>query len=375
MQSPKGLRNIIAFKLVAALVLFAVFKREIIFGERQSTAASDPTPAEKTKATKEPQDKQDLSSGQKPTSPAAELDKGTADGAPAKRKSFLDDLLNLPRLEPDSLKKESLGRFLTLAEKKKQQLEGRLDLLKRREDQLLKIEKSIDDKLQKLDDERRFFSQSLQKEKELKGKRLDRLIELYAKMEPRKAAPILEKLDKDLVVEILKQVDKKQAKTILEAMETQKSVELTEYFGRIKSAREYDLLKELNLSLRKEFQDCKGLPPESIEEAEKSAAPKPAGNEAAQNGAPPTVPANNQTATGPSETKPDNAIPNAAAPSVPETKPSEDKSPPKIASAEKADTAPTEKNSKDAATSSLPAAPPAGDAKPVAEAQPPTVAK
>jgi hypothetical protein len=43
-------------------------------------------------------------------------------------------------------------------------------------------------------------------------------------------------------------------------MNPEKSVALTEYFARVKSAKEYDLLKELNESLKKEFQDCKGMP-------------------------------------------------------------------------------------------------------------------
>jgi hypothetical protein len=79
-------------------------------------------------------------------------------------------------------------------------------------------------------------------------------------MEPKKAAPVIEKLDKDLVVELFRQLPQKQVTSILENMSADKSVAISEYYGRVRSAREYDILKEMNQSLRKEFDDCKGMP-------------------------------------------------------------------------------------------------------------------
>jgi flagellar motility protein MotE (MotC chaperone) len=179
---------------------------------------------------------------------------------PKKRKSFLSNLLDLPSLDTESIKKEELGHYLEVAERKKRQVEERLVLLRAREEQLKGLESSIDDKLRRLDEERQFFSQTLQKEKVLKGERLDQLIEFYKKMEPKKAGPIFAEMDKDLVVSLFKAIPQKQTKNILETMEPQKSVELSEYFGRVRSAREYDLLKEMNKSLRSEFDECKGMP-------------------------------------------------------------------------------------------------------------------
>jgi flagellar motility protein MotE (MotC chaperone) len=176
------------------------------------------------------------------------------------RKSFLSNLLELPELNPDSMKKEEVGRYLDIAERKKRQIEDRLANLGRREDQLKGLESSIDEKLKKLDEERRYFAQTIQKEKDLKGERVEKLVALYSKMEPKKAAPVMEKLDKDLVVEMFKQLPQKQVTAILEVMSADKSVALSEYYGRIRSAKEYDILKEMNASLRKEFDDCKGMP-------------------------------------------------------------------------------------------------------------------
>ncbi len=185
------------------------------------------------------------------------------DGA---RKSFLDDLLELPALNREKLQKEDVARYLSMADRKKKQIDERITMLGKRERQLQGLEKSIDDKLKRLDDERKFFAQSIQQEKDLKGQRLDKLVELYDKMEPKKAAPVIEKMDEDLVVALFKRLRQKQVTLVLETMSADKSVKLSEYFGRVRSGKEYDLLKEMNSSLRQEFADCKGLPKEDLGE-------------------------------------------------------------------------------------------------------------
>lgn len=196
---------------------------------------------------------------------SAHADKGSdasdsKEDAGKSRPSFLSNLLELPVLNKESLQKDEVGRYLEIAERKKRQLDERLDLLKTRESQLKKLETSIEDKLRQLDDERRFFAQTIQQEKDLKGERIEKLVGLYAKMEPKKAAPVFEKLDKDLVVELFKQLPPKQVTAILETMTPDRSIFLSEYYGRVRSAREYDLLKEMNQSLLKEFDECKGMP-------------------------------------------------------------------------------------------------------------------
>ncbi len=190
--------------------------------------------------------------------PKAASDKKEEPKEEAKKpKSFLESLLNLPILDTDHLKKDELGKYLSLAEKKKAQVDERIVVLEQKEKQLQTLEASIDSKLQKIDDERKFIAQTIQQEKDLKGERLTRLIELYDKMEPKKAAPVFEKLDKDMAVALMKSLKQKQVTTILEFVTPEKGVELSEYYGRVKSMREYDTLKELNQSLKSEFQDCK----------------------------------------------------------------------------------------------------------------------
>lgn len=269
-RTSQGLKAVLAVKLVVVLGVW-------ISLDDRWTVGDLPARAEDTPARPEKKVESGTGSGTGSVAAAGKESGSEAASAPkegAVRKSFLANLLELPELDPGSIQKEELGKYLEIAERKKRQIEERVDLLKRREDQLKGLEASIDDKLKKLEEERRFFSQTIQQEKDLKGERLEKLITMYAKMEPKKAAPIIEKLDKDLVVDLFKAMPQKQVTTILESMNPDKSVSISEYYGRVRSAREYDLLKEMNQSLRKEFDDCKGMPPVASTPAE--VAPKTA---------------------------------------------------------------------------------------------------
>jgi len=175
------------------------------------------------------------------------------------RRGFMDDLLNLPRIETSELRREEAARYLDLVERRQQQIEERIVLLERRENTLMELEKSIEQKLVQLEEERRFFGETIQHEKEIKAERLSQLVEFYRGMPPKQAAPVFERLDRDLVVHLFNQLPEKQIMNILGAMNPETSVELTEYFGRLRSGREYDLLKEVNASLIEAFQDCKGM--------------------------------------------------------------------------------------------------------------------
>lgn len=253
-SDPKKFAALISFKLIVAGTIFSSYQGWIRIGDLPLSAAVDAKnenkdPAEKSVIA-------DSSAAEKP--PVAAKDTPPAD-QPV-RKSFLANLLELPTIEPEKAKKEELATYMNIIERKQKQVEDRLSMLTNRENQLKKLEGSIDNKLRRLDDERRFFTQTIQQEKVLKGERIDKLVTMYAKMEPKKAAPVFEKLDRDLVVEMFKQLPQKQVTLILESMPPEKSVFLSEYYGRVRSAKEYDILKEMNTSLRSEFDQCKGLP-------------------------------------------------------------------------------------------------------------------
>jgi len=235
----KKLSRFIMIKIVFIAAVWLVMDKNFRIGDLPSLAE------EAKPATKEP-----VVAKTEPTPAPAE----------GKRRGFLDHLLDLPALEPEKVQKDEIGRYMELAERKRRQVDDRINLLKQREDQLKKLESTIDVKLAKLEEERKFFSSTIQKEKDLKGERLDKLVALYEKMEPKKAAPVFEQMDRDLVVEMFKRVNQKQVTKILEVMEPAKSTKISEYYGRVRSGREYEVIRELNKSLADEFQECKGMP-------------------------------------------------------------------------------------------------------------------
>ena len=246
------MKTILISKVVLVFLALSIHQEWIQLGDRHLFA----------KAAKE------KSVQEKPASDKPEVNKPVEDELvdekevteTAKRKSFLSELFELPKLNAKKVQKAEIGKYLDMAERKDRQISERTTQLAKREEQLKSLEKSIEEKLGQLEDERKFIAKTLQEEKDLKGERLDKIVELYDKMDPKKAATAFEKLDKDLAVALFKKLKQKQVTTILETMNPEKSVALTEYFARVKSAKEYDLLKELNESLKREFQDCKGMP-------------------------------------------------------------------------------------------------------------------
>jgi flagellar motility protein MotE (MotC chaperone) len=257
MKKPSvGVKALLATKFLLVVSIWLAYDHGFTLGDREAKAKDDPPKsgsAPGSAASKEKNAGKTPSDSEVKTAASVNKEEGP-------RKSFLSNLLELPKLETDSMRKEELGKYLEIAERKDRQLKERLNMLKNREEQLKSLESSIDGKLNKLDEERKFFAQTIQQEKDMKNERVSQLIGMYAKMEPKKAAPVFEKLDKDLVVELFKKLPQKQVTAILETMSPDKSVQLSEYYGRVRSAREYDVLKEMNQSLRKEFDDCKGMP-------------------------------------------------------------------------------------------------------------------
>ena len=169
-------------------------------------------------------------------------------------------MIDLPKIDPSDYKKTELAKYFSIVEKKARQIEDRIKFLRDREKQFAHLENSIAVKLKKLDEEMMFFKQTIQQEKQLQADRLEQLINFYKKMPAKKAAPVFEKLDKDLVVSLFKGIPQKQSMQILSLMDPEKSKELSEYFGRLTSTREYELLAEINGALRKEFDQCRTQP-------------------------------------------------------------------------------------------------------------------
>lgn len=176
-------------------------------------------------------------------------------------RSLMDRLLKLKPLDRTKGSLKQIGKYLDMADKRREEVNARISLLEKQIQSLRKIEEAVTNKISAVEEEKKYIKQMIQSEKEIQKERLDHLVDLYVKMDPKKAAKVFETLDKDLVVGLMKKMKRKTVTEILSFMPAPKSVELTEYFGRIGSAREYQLLKELNVSLSNEFKqafsDCK----------------------------------------------------------------------------------------------------------------------
>ena len=121
---------------------------------------------------------------------------------------------------------------------------NKLELMKKAYDD---SKQEIGQKLKDIEEQKKLLDESLQKEKKLKDDRLDEAVEFISKMEPRKAAPIFETMDRDLVLLILKKLPKRTATKLFENMSPAKSTQYLEYYTRIRSGREFEMLKDLGI--------------------------------------------------------------------------------------------------------------------------------
>lgn len=232
--------SILGFKFVAVSCYLLFSGGFIIFGEKKSQAQNKA-------ASKEANKKIELGGFEPP-----DLD-------PSIRQRF-EQLLNIEKLSPDKASRDEIGKYLNLITKAKRDVEDSLKVLSSKKRELEAIEQTIDTKIEKIEEERLYFGQTVQQEKKIQEDRLIKLEKLYAKMEPKKAAPIFAEMDKDLVVALFGKLADKQITRILENMPADKSKEITEYYGRVGSGSEYDILKEMNQSLKEAFNACRQEP-------------------------------------------------------------------------------------------------------------------
>ena len=168
----------------------------------------------------------------------------------------LKSIIELPKIDYKKASASELENYILTIDKKKAELESKAKLLKEREDILTKMEASIDTKLKKIENEKQLFLDSIQKEEELSKERKKELVEFYKKMPAKKAAVIFSNMNMDLVVALFKELPQKQVSSILSEMSSEKSKEVTEYFSRIDSLKEYSVIKNLKQAIENEFEGC-----------------------------------------------------------------------------------------------------------------------
>lgn len=150
--------------------------------------------------------------------------------------------------------------------------------------------KDSGDKLELIKQERQLLEESLQKEKKVQKERIEQALSFIEKMEPRKAAAVLEGMDRDLVLELFKRLKPKTVTKFLEAMKPKKATEYMEYYSRIRSGREYELLRDMKVCSASEIPEAMAPQPDA-----EAGAPAPENPTAAQ-ASQPTTPEGTQGA-------------------------------------------------------------------------------
>lgn len=215
--SMNHIKVILGFKLVLIAIVFLVIKGHLYFGSR-SLSADDSKEEEETS---------------------------------------LSSIINLPSFDSSKMSETDAKKYLELMEKKKQELLAISQNLKERQDILTNMEKTIDEKIKKLENEKTLFTDIVDKQIDLSEERKKELADFYKKMPAKKAAPIFSTMNPDYVVALFKLLPQKQVTSILSEMSSDKSKELSEYYGRVGLLDEYSAMNDLKKAIKSEFQECK----------------------------------------------------------------------------------------------------------------------
>ena len=154
---------------------------------------------------------------------------------------------NLPTIPKGELTTSESMRIRDELELIKQDIEQKLVRLEEAKKSYDLARLDVDSRLKKVEEEKRLLDETLQKEKKLKEDRVKEAVEFVSKMEPRKVAPVMDTMDRDLVIVLLSRLPPRQVTKLLENSTPAKATQFLEYYTRIRSGREFEMLRELGL--------------------------------------------------------------------------------------------------------------------------------
>ncbi len=134
---------------------------------------------------------------------------------------------NIPEKKIESVEER---RLLFSLQKEKQKIEKREKKLDMKEIELKTLAQEVDKKLQEIKTQRKFLEELLATRDEIQQKKIRSLSKIFEKMEPTKAAAILDSLDDDLAIGILEGMKSKSAGKLLSQLEEEKAARLSVYF-------------------------------------------------------------------------------------------------------------------------------------------------
>jgi flagellar motility protein MotE (MotC chaperone) len=170
------------------------------------------------------------------------------------------DASGLPQIPTGEITLSEAVEIRTQLEFLKKDAENRIAELTQAKKSYEVAKTGVEEKLKQVEEDRRLLDESLQKEKKVKEERLNETIEFLSKMDPRKAASVLESMDRDLVITLFKKMPARFVTKTMESMSPKKAVEFMEYYTRIRSGREYSLMKELGLCKPDDAEDGASTP-------------------------------------------------------------------------------------------------------------------
>ncbi len=168
----------------------------------------------------------------------------------------------LPDIPKNGMKTSEALRIREELEWMRKDVEQKIVRLEEAKSAYDKSKENVTSQLKKVEEERRLLDETLQKEKNIKEERLKETVDFVAKMEPRAVAPILESMDRDLVMALFTKLPQRQVTKILQTkilqnMAPPKATQLLEYFTHIRSGREFEMLKDMGLCSASKENDAK----------------------------------------------------------------------------------------------------------------------
>ena len=155
--------------------------------------------------------------------------------------------IDLPVIPKGDIKTSDAIRIREQLELIKKDVEQKIVRLEEAKIAYDKSRENVDSELKKVEEEKKLLDETLQKEKTVKEERLKETVDFIAKMQPRSVSPILESMDRDLVIALLTKLPPRNVTKILENMSPPKATQFLEYFTHIRSGREFEMLKDLGL--------------------------------------------------------------------------------------------------------------------------------
>ena len=154
---------------------------------------------------------------------------------------------NLPNIPNGYMPTSEALRLREELELIKKDVEQKIVHLEQAKNAYDKSRVDVEQEWKKVEEDKRLLDETLQKEKKIKEDRLKETVDFIAKMEPRKAAPLLESMDRDLVIALLTKLPPRLVTKLLESMSPPKATQFLEYYTHIRSGREFEMLKDLGL--------------------------------------------------------------------------------------------------------------------------------